>query len=77
MAEVPKITLLLTLPVTELAIKITAPTKININPRFFNKPFMSVYFNSYYILSYSCHKEKHNSLTSEIISAKKLYFNEE
>ena len=31
----------------------------------------------YYFLSYYCHKEKHNSLTSEIIFAKKLYFNEE
>ena len=28
-------------------------------------------------LLYSCHKEKHNSLTSEIIFEKKLYFNEE
>ena len=48
-------------------------TKININPRFFNKPFMCVYFNRL-LFSYSCHKEKHNSLTSEIIFAKKLLF---
>ena len=68
-AEVPKRVLLLTLPVKEHETKITAPTKTNIKPRFFNKPFMCVYFNR---LLYSCHKEKHNSLTSEIIFAKKL-----
>ena len=75
-AEVPKIELLFTLPVKEHATKITAPTKTNIKPRFFNKPFMCVYFNRL-LFSYSCHKEKHNSLTSEIIFAKKPYFNEE
>lgn len=73
-AEVPKMELLFTLPVKEHATKITAPTKTNIKPRFFNKPFMCVYFNR---LLYSCHKEKHNSLTSEIIFAKKPYFNKE
>ena len=73
-AEVPKRVLLLTLPVKEHETKITAPTKTNIKPRFFNKPLMCVYFNR---LLYSCHKEKHNSLTSEIIFAKKPYFNKE
>ena len=42
--EVPKITLLFTLWVNEHAIKIAAPITININPKFFKKPFMSVYF---------------------------------
>ena len=74
-AEHPKMLLLLTLLLKEHAIRIAAPTKTNIKPRFFNKPFMCVYFNSYYILSYSCHKEKHNSLTGEIICAKKLLLN--
>ena len=36
-AEVPKRVLLLTLPVKEHETKITAPTKTNIKPRFFNK----------------------------------------
>ena len=67
--EVPRMALLFTLPVNEQASRITTPIKININPKFFNKPFMCVYFNR---LLYSCHKEKHNSLTSEIIFAKKL-----
>ena len=62
--------LLLTLPVKEHATRITAPITTNINPRFFNKPFMCVYFNRL-LFSYSCYKEKHNSLTSEIIFAKK------
>ena len=47
---------------------------VNIAGKFFNKPFMCVYFNR---LLYSCHKEKHNSLTSEIIFAKNPYFNKE
>ena len=72
--ELPKTALLFTLPVKEQANKMTTPIKININPKFFNKPFMCVYFNR---LLYSCHKEKHNSLTSEIIFAKKPYFNKE
>lgn len=42
--ETPKIELLFTLPVNEQATKITAPIKININPKFFNKPFICVYF---------------------------------
>ena len=67
--EVPRMALLFTFPVKEQASRMTTPTKININPKFFNKPFMCVYFNR---LLYSCHKEKHNSLTSEIIFAKKL-----
>ena len=29
----------------EQASRMTTPTKININPKFFNKPFMCVYFN--------------------------------
>lgn len=33
---------------------------------------MCVYFNRL-LFSYSCHKEKHNSLTSEIIFAKNYY----
>ena len=44
-AELPKMALLLTLPVKEHATRITAPITTNINPRFFNKPFMCVYFN--------------------------------
>ena len=71
--EVPRMALLFTLPVNEQASRITTPIKININPKFFNKPFMCVYFNRL-LFSYSCHKEKHNSLTSEIIFAKKLLF---
>ena len=63
--------LLFTLPVKEQAIKMITPAKININPKFFNKPFMCVYFIDYFILS---HKLKHNSLTGEIIYAKKLLF---
>ena len=63
--------LLFTLPVKEQAIKMITPAKININPTFFNKPFMCVYFNR---LLYSSHKLKHNSLTGEIIYAKKLLF---
>ena len=63
-AELPKMALLLTLPVKEHATRITAPITTNINPRFFNKPFMCVYFNR---LLYSSHKLKHNSLTGEII----------
>ena len=74
--EVPRMALLFTLPVNEQASRITTPIKININPKFFNKPFMCVYFNRL-LFSYSCHKEKHNSLTSEIIFAKKPYFNKE
>ena len=72
--ELPNMALLFTLPVKEQASKMTTPTKIKINPKFFNKPFMCVYFNR---LLYSCHKEKHNSLTSEIIFAKNPYFNKE
>ena len=72
--EPPKIALLFTSPVRAQSIRMIIPTKININPIFFNKPFMCVYFNR---LLYSCHKEKHNSLTSEIIFAKKPYFNKE
>ena len=71
--EVPRMALLFTFPVKEQASRMTTPTKININPKFFNKPFMCVYFNRL-LFSYSCHKEKHNSLTSEIIFAKKLLF---
>lgn len=41
----PKMALLFTFPVKEHAIKISAPIKTNINPKFFNKPFMRVYFN--------------------------------
>ena len=74
--ERPKIVLSFTFPVNEHAIRITTPTKIKISPKFFNKPFMCVYFNRL-LFSYSCHKEKHNSLTSEIIYAKKLYFSQE
>ena len=72
--EVPRMALLFTFPVKEQASRMTTPTKININPKFFNKPFMCVYFNRL-LFSYSCYKEKHNSLTSEIIFAKKLLFN--
>ncbi len=43
-AALPKIALLFTLPVMEHATKMIAPTKININPKFFNKPFICVYF---------------------------------
>ncbi len=43
--EVPRMALLFTLPVNEQASRITTPIKININPKFFNKPFMCVYFN--------------------------------
>ena len=71
--EVPRMALLFTLPVNEQASRITTPIKININPKFFYKPFMCVYFNRL-LFSYSCHKEKHNTLTSEIIFAKKLLF---
>ena len=74
--EVPRMALLFTFPVKEQASRMTTPTKININPKFFNKPFMCVYFNRL-LFSYSCHKEKHNSLTSEIIFAKNPYFNKE
>ena len=74
--ELPNMALLFTLPVKEQASKMTTPTKIKINPKFFNKPFMCVYFNRL-LFSYSCHKEKHNSLTSEIIFAKNPYFNKE
>ena len=66
--ELPKTALLFTLPVKEQANRMTTPIKININPKFFNKPFMCVYFNR---LLYSSHKLTHNSLTSEIIFAKK------
>ena len=62
--ELPRTALLFTLPVKEHATRITAPITTNINPRFFNKPFMCVYFNR---LLYSSHKLKHNSLTGEII----------
>ena len=62
--EVPRMALLFTLPVNEQASRITTPIKINIYPKFFNKPFMCVYFNR---LLYSSHKLKHNSLTGEII----------
>ena len=62
--ELPNMALLFTLPVKEQASRMTTPTKIKINPKFFNKPFMCVYFNR---LLYSSHKLKHNSLTSEII----------
>ena len=62
--ELPNMALLFTLPVNEQASRITTPIKININPKFFNKPFMCVYFNR---LLYSSHKLKHNSLTGEII----------
>ena len=68
--EVPRMALLFTFPVKEQASRMTTPTKININPKFFNKPFMCVYFYRLLFL-YSCHKEKHNSLTSEIIFDKK------
>ena len=43
--EVPRIALLFTLPVKEQPSRVTTPTKIKINPKFFNKPFMCVYFN--------------------------------
>ena len=43
--ERPKIVLSFTFPVNEHAIRITTPTKIKISPKFFNKPFMCVYFN--------------------------------
>ena len=66
--EVPRMALLFTLPVDEQASRITTPIKININPKFFNKPFMCVYFNR---LLYSSHKLTHNSLTDEIFFAKK------
>ena len=62
--ELPRTALLFTLPVKEQANRMTTPIKININPKFFNKPFMCVYFNR---LLYSSHKLKHNSLTGEII----------
>lgn len=62
--EVPRMALLFTLPVNEQPNRMTTPAKININPKFFNKPFMCVYFNR---LLYSSHKLKHNSLTGEII----------
>ena len=62
--EVPRMALLFTLPVNEQPNRMTTPTKIKINPKFFNKPFMCVYFNR---LLYSSHKLKHNSLTGEII----------
>ena len=48
--ELPYMALLFTLPVKEQAIKMITPAKININPKFFNKPFMCVYF---YRLFYS------------------------
>ena len=76
-ADKPRIPLSLTLPVKEHATKIIAPTKIKINPRFFNKPFICVYFNRLLYFSILCHKETHNSLTSEIIFAKNPYFNKE
>ena len=57
-----------TSPVREQAIRMITPTKINSNPKFFNKPFMCVYFNR---LLYSSHKLTHNSLTDEIFFAKK------
>ena len=66
--EPPKIALSFTSQVGEQTIRMIIPTKININPKFFNKPFMCVYFNR---LLYSSHKLTHNSLTSEIIFAKK------
>ena len=66
--ELPNMALLFTLPVKEQASKMTTPTKIKINPKFFNKPFMCVYFNR---LLYSSHKLTHNSLTDEIFFAKK------
>ena len=62
--ELPKMALLFTLPVKEHPSRITTPTKIKINPKFFNKLFMCVYFNR---LLYSSHKLKHNSSTGEII----------
>ena len=43
--ELPRTALLFTLPVKEQANRMTIPIKININPKFFNKPFMRVYFN--------------------------------
>ena len=43
--EVPRMALLFTFPVKEQASRMTTPTKININPKFFNKPFMCVYCN--------------------------------
>lgn len=49
-AHPPRMLLLFTFPVKEQAIRITAAAKININPRFFNKPFMCVFLLDYYIL---------------------------
>ena len=66
--EPPRMLLLLTLPVKAQATRTATPIKISISPKFFNKPFMCVYFNR---LLYSWHKLKHNSLTGEIIYAKK------
>ena len=43
--EVPRMALLFTLPVNEQPNRMTTPAKIKINPKFFNKPFMRVYFN--------------------------------
>ena len=43
--ELPKTALLFKLPVKAQANRMTTPIKININPKFFNKPFMRVYFN--------------------------------
>ena len=43
--EVPRMALLFTLHVNEQPNRMTTPAKININPKFFNKPFMRVYFN--------------------------------
>ena len=43
--QVPRMALLFTLPVNEQPNRMTTPAKININPKFFNKPFMRVYFN--------------------------------
>ena len=43
--EGPRMALLFTFPVKEQANRMTTPAKININPKFFNKPFMRVYFN--------------------------------
>jgi hypothetical protein len=71
MTEDTNTVLLFTLPVKEHTTKIATPIRINISPRFFNKPFMCAYFIR---LLYSCHKEKHNSLTGEIIFAKKVLF---
>lgn len=72
-ALAPKIALLFTLPVNAHANRITAAITIKINPRFFNKPFMCMYFKCLLLLfSYSCDKEKHNYLTDEIFYAKKV-----